>query len=395
MVSNAIFVEVLFSFRQGVSFRRLSRLSFLSRYRNGSRRDRTQSQSGFTLVELLVVIAIIGILVALLLPAVQSAREAARRTQCSNHVKQMSLACLQYQSQLGYYPGGGWGPWWVGDADCGSGKMQPGGWIYRILPFIEEQDLHDMGSGLTGNEKWIAHGQRYQYAVATFNCPSRRSGVTELDPEFAFISLNVRFRTGTRTQRSDYAANLGTGPDSPNVLSYGPWRRGTSEPTTAASPTAPLDCWNHSANEYSWPAQKVTHPVNPNIVRRLWDGISFNGSEIAPNDVTDGTSKTYLIGEKHVDPDSYEGLHDWGDDWGIYTGMQDDVVRVIRETPVQDTIGGRFDPRYVESFGSAHVSGLNMGFCDGSVHFIGYDIDAQIHSYLGRRNDGESFSMSF
>ena len=101
-------------------------------------------RSGFTLVELLVVIAIIGVLVALLLPAVQAAREAARRTQCSNHVKQMSLACLQHQSQLGFYPGGGWGPWWVGDADCGSGKMQPGGWIYRILPFIEEGPLYSL-----------------------------------------------------------------------------------------------------------------------------------------------------------------------------------------------------------------------------------------------------------
>lgn len=352
--------------------------------------------SGFTLVELLVVIAIIGILVALLLPAIQAAREAARRSQCTNHVKQMSLACLNYQSQTGSYPGGGWGPWWVGDADCGTGKMQPGGWVYRILPFIEEQDIHDMGSGLTGTPKYIAHGERYQYAVPTFNCPSRRMGVVELDPEFAFESLNVRYRGGNkRSQRSDYASNLGTGPDSPNILSYGPWKIGSAEPTTAASPTAPLACGGVPATDFKWPAQKVTHPVNPSIVRRLWDGISFNGSEIGPNDVTDGTSKTYLIGEKHVDPDSYEGIHDWGDDWGIYTGMQDDVVRIIRDPPVQDTIGGRFLPRYVESFGSAHVGGLNMGFCDGSVHFVSYDIEARIHSLLGRRNDDEPVSVDF
>jgi len=360
--------------------------------RNGAR---VRLENAFTLVELLVVIAIIGILVALLLPAIQAAREAARRSQCTNNVKQMTLAFLQHESQFGYYPGGGWGPWWVGDADCGNGKMQPGGWIYRILSFIEEQDIHDMGSGLTGTAKWIAHGQRYQYAVPSFNCPTRRSGVTELDPDFLFVSSNCRFRGGTATQRSDYAASLGTGPDSLNILSFGPWTPGTSEPTITASPTAPLDCWNHTANEYSWPAQEIRHPLNSSIIRRLWDGISFNGSEIGPQDVTDGTSKTYAIGEKHVDPDSYEGLHDWGDDWGIYTGMQDDVVRIVQDTPIQDTVGGRFLPRYVNSFGSAHVGGLNMGFCDGSVHFISYDIDATIHKDLGRRNDGEVILEGF
>ena len=120
------------------------------------------NRKGFTLVELLVVIAIIGVLVALLLPAIQAAREAARRTQCSNQLRQLSIAFQNHHDVQKHLPTGGWGFVWLGYPEYGFGPEQPGGWMYNILPFIEQQALHDYGKGTTGAARLAATAYRVE-----------------------------------------------------------------------------------------------------------------------------------------------------------------------------------------------------------------------------------------
>src|SRR5690349_8961717 len=101
---------------------------------------------GFTLIELLVVIAIIAVLIGLLLPAVQKVREAAARTKCANNLKQLGLGMHNYHDVYNGFPSAGWGWFWVGDP-IRSGRGQPGGWVYSILPFVEQGPLYDLGGG--------------------------------------------------------------------------------------------------------------------------------------------------------------------------------------------------------------------------------------------------------
>ena len=131
-------------------------------------------QRGFTLVELLAVITIIGILIALLLPAVQAAREAARMTQCQNNLKQLSLGCLQCEQANGFFPTGGWGYDWVGDADRGQGKRQPGGWLFCILPYLEQRQLSALGAGMPIAQKNAANTWRMGTSFTIMCCPTRR-----------------------------------------------------------------------------------------------------------------------------------------------------------------------------------------------------------------------------
>ncbi len=163
---------------------------------------------GFTLVELLVVITIIGILIALLLPAVQAAREAARRVQCSNHLKQISLACLNHEEIHGFLPTGGWPVLFAGEPTRGFDRRQPGGWLYNILPYMEQVALHDLG----------ADGDRQKMCVcvstplATFHCPSRRPAIVYPFPSASTFCpyYNLPTPQPTVLGRTDYTGAGGS-----------------------------------------------------------------------------------------------------------------------------------------------------------------------------------------
>ena len=327
---------------------------------------------GFTLVELLVVVAIIAMLVALHLPAVQAVREAARRTQCTNHLKQIGLAWLNFESAQGGLVGGGWGRSWIGDPDLGLGKSQPGGWIYQQLPFVERADLASVGKGLPDAEKRdaLAH-QLIATPVEIMNCPSRREARAY---KMGLQHINATFTSVAA--RTDYAANSGTA---------------TWSAPLSREPTNILDVLSG--------AHPLPQPTVAATFGRAAGAICFEGESVRLRRIIDGTSKTYMIGEKYLNPNHYTTGRDPGDDWSMYGGHQDDNHRVSGMPgpdgscepndcwrPLRDRTGlvNR------ASFGSAH-SVWNVVMCDGSVHSKGFDIDPWGHAAAAHRADGGQF----
>jgi prepilin-type N-terminal cleavage/methylation domain-containing protein len=164
---------------------------------------------GFTLVELLVVIAILGILIALLLPAIQAAREAARRMECSNHLKQLAAAMHGYLNIQKHFPSGGYGTPYSSHPDRGVEMNQTGGFFYVLLPHLENKQLFELGKGvgpMNDNSPILlsANKQRNATPLAVFYCPSRR-------PAQNYPALLTPNLCDTMDQgcRNDYAANAG------------------------------------------------------------------------------------------------------------------------------------------------------------------------------------------
>jgi prepilin-type N-terminal cleavage/methylation domain-containing protein len=328
-------------------------------------------RKGFTIVELLVVIAIIGILISLLLPAVQAAREAARRLECINHLKQISLAIMNHENSTKRFPTGGWGWKWVGDPDRGSGQNQPGGWAYNILPFMEQGVLHNMGAGQKGTTKYNAAAEMIGLPLPEFICPTRRAAV--LYPYHPNITPQTFNATSTSSAaRTDYAIN-----------------RGDFFVDRIEGPVS------YDDTSYKWPdTTQIT-------------GISFIRSVVKVTDITDGLSNTYLVGEKYLNSQEYTSGKELGDDSSICQGDDYDNARyvghahfimqdgkpVIEDLPVLPVKDMR---TYSDDFcfGSAHPSTWQMSFCDGSVHSITYDINAELHRRLGNRSDGELVDKS-
>jgi prepilin-type N-terminal cleavage/methylation domain-containing protein len=344
-----------------------------------------KNRGGFTLVELLVVIAIIGILVALLLPAIQAAREAGRRSTCQNNLKQMGLAAQTHLNTQRYFPGGGWGAYWCGDPDMGFGKSQPGGWIYQILPFMEFKGLHDMAkdgtkvvmnvylhdpdlvsasmsdvpfSG-TSAEKMERLSRMCEQPASVFNCPSRRSAIAyPCAGPWGESGPHANFGPTGAQARSDYAGSSNTN-EYQHSVGPGP---------------------GQDIATFNWLPESV------------FTGVIYQRSALREREIIDGLSKTFLFGEKYLPPDSYYNGTDPGDSGPMLQGYDWDIVRVcnVNHMPLRDR-PGLWDP---SAFGSNHAQTVNMLLCDGSVHAITYTIDERTWTFLAGRNDREVIETS-
>ncbi|MFM8497685.1 MAG: DUF1559 domain-containing protein [Planctomycetia bacterium] len=323
-------------------------------------------RSGFTLVELLVVIAIIGVLIGLLLPAVQAAREAARRSSCLNNVKQLSLGCLNHESTKKRFPTNGWGFTWTGEADRGSDRRQPAGWIYNVLPFIEETSLHSMGAGLAGSARNAAHTERLSSLIQGINCPSRRAGLFPWAMSWSFANAN----RPTKVARADYAANGGDDYVSPSEPNPPAWS--SNAPNSDAGPASLSE--GESARAGATFADKEQSAT----------GVFYVGSRTTVSAIPDGLTRTIILGEKYLDPARYADGLDNSDNEAALVGCNQDITRWTADSPLNDVRGTSDGTR----FGGPHVGLVGVAFCDGSARFLQINIDPAIFRALGNRKDG-------
>lgn len=298
------------------------------------------SKTAFTLVELLVVIAIIGILIGMLLPAVQQVREAARRTTCANNIKQLVLACHNFESAHGTFPQGAYSA-----IDDDAGNDDDGwGWGTYILPYLEQNNLFEslrptvteqpgvFRNTFDSTGAIIGGGDQH---IETFRCPSSQL----LDNTPAEVSGGGIVAT-IAPERVGYA---------------------TSDYKGCAGPV-------HIGDS------------NGMFVKRR------DGFAVTFADVVDGTSHTIAIGES-----SYPGSH--GTDWPIWAGapQRDEPILFKTEFPINGGSGSpaewwnAVDDDLAWSF---HPGGAQFGFADGSVHFLSETVDFQTYQNLGSRNDG-------
>jgi prepilin-type N-terminal cleavage/methylation domain-containing protein/prepilin-type processing-associated H-X9-DG protein len=333
---------------------------------------------GFTLIELLVVIAIIAILIGLLVPAVQKVREAAARAQCSNNLKQLSLATIHfadtYQRKLP--PGGLFGPWGNPNWDWNDDR---GSWVVYTLPFMEQAPLLKQAEAVAGGPMLTT------YASAAVNHPVTGA------PLGGSVFRNARLPYA-RCPSDDY--NQGS-----SVMNY----VGNLGPQCAIGPCGydPFQVYCNG-NSFGWgygTSPDHGNSWNNGDIRGLFNRLG--AIMTFPAAIPDGTSNTFLIGEAL--PERHDHLV--GGSWWSANGGESHVSTII---PLNYAVTHPIDPsaqwcspadRYRGNwdvswgFSSRHTGGANFAFADGHVQFVAQGIDARTYNLLGCRNDNQPVNL--
>lgn len=321
---------------------------------------------GFTLVELLVVIAIIGMLVGLLLPAINSARESGRRITCANNVHQIGLALLCHVSARDVFPApavvqavvggvaGTYDTWSEATSLAVGGNKHGQSWMLEILPFMEYGYLHDQWNL---RKSVLGNSEVTMTDIKGFYCPSRRNGLRQGDTN---IMLNTKMTGGG----TDYGGCVGR-----------------------------MNGWkNDVTNHHQFETLLASAPSQPSTPVQVLIGIfSRCNVNTKPSEITDGMSHTIMIGEmQRLQPapgDTTGGAASY-DGWAL-GGCA--TLFGTSTDPGHSNPGG-MNNQFFESPGSQHIDGANFGMADGSVQFLRDDIDStdnnSLFPLLGSMADG-------
>ena len=324
-------------------------------------------QKGFTLVELLVVIAIIGILIGMLLPAVQAVREAARRIECANNLRQISLGCLNFESAHNEFPAGRQGL--EADQpihrDLAPGVIGDNGtsFLVTILAFVEQENALDQIGDIVTKRTW-SHSAKWDLASETpvslavigtqipgFTCPSDDSEPTTTIspiPSNGVVSVEPSDSNAVVAGTCSYAGCVGSG-----------FRGGTY---------AGIGFKGNTAIKYEN------------------NGMLMYSNQISIDDVADGTSNTFIVGE------TVEGHHEF--QYNVWSAnVRYTACSRNTNTPLNFPIGLVANQTLWAGsnggFASRHTGGANFGYVDGHVSFKSESIDQDVYEATSTRNGGE------
>jgi len=348
---------------------------------------RSYGRQAFTLVELLVVIAIIGILVGLLLPAVQAAREAARRMQCSNNLKQLGLAIHNYESAHKRYPNG------TVDNDpkevspnrlWNAGNHRKGTVLVKILPFIEQTALfnsldfrYDVEAQLNADGVWVTPGRvnMRTTAIPTYRCPSDGTSGRVLSQQNHLYNYSLSI--GNQNMDANGACALH--PSNSFNFRY----------TTGALGG---NIFNNGGNGHGYSSPYGRSQGISGVISRCDWSAKFS-------DISDGTSNVIAGGE--ILPschDHHRGGGGWYNSNGQWTATTPKInFNTCRKMGVPDNQGdcNSYNVWMTSGgFKSDHTGGAQFVFGDGSVQFLSESIDYLTYQQLGSRNDGEALATS-